>query len=256
MVEKINGIWRLTFLYKTKVQRNVIGYKKFAFPASPRYLFNSLKDLLGLKKSESKLTNEKAIIDFHDKIYDSNHRILAVGAGSGISLIYNCKKHRNHPFVVIEASEQQIALTKFNADLNSINEQQYRLIHGYAGNNNRAYGDISHRSFEKIDINKLDFDVLELDCEGCEIEILSGLENKPKYIIVEMHPTFLQTNFDSFLTLVSQKGYKLIDSKTIVGKTIPLKKLENHFDLDKINNKQNQGYDLEEIFPVLLLESI
>lgn len=252
MIEKIRGIYRITFNYKGLVQRNVVGYRKFIFPSRPRNFFMNILYLMGVSVSDEKLTNEKAIINFHDKIYDPNHKILAVGIGSGISLIYNCKLDRNNKFIGIEASINQIEITKSNAKLNYVSDEQYKIIEGFAGNSKGVYGDKSQISKRMVDINEYDVDVLELDCEGSEIELLENLKIHPKYIIVEMHPTKIVINIQEVLRNLKNKGYVLVEAKNVAGANIELGKLNEFFDsknvIKKIEGKQSSG----EILPVLL----
>lgn len=124
---------------------------------------------------------------------------MAVGLGSGISLIHNCAKPRSKKsFIGIDGSIKQIEIAKANAKLNNIDFSRFELIEGYAGNPTNVYGEYNQQSTEFIDINKLKFDVLELDCEGSEIEILHDLSIHPRHIIVEMHPMFRNIDISNF----------------------------------------------------------
>lgn len=254
MIEKINGIYRLTFNYVGLIQRNVSGYRKFVLPSKPVTFFRNMLNLMGLRFNYNKLTSEKAIIDFHDMIYKSSHKILAVGVGTGISLIYNSKLPRENKFIGIEASIDQIELTKKNVKLNQIPDSRYQIIEGFAGNPKGVYGEKSQISKKKVDINEYDFDVLELDCEGSEIGLLENLSKHPKYIIVEMHPTIININISEVLANLKTKGYKLIKAKTVVGKNIDIDNLEDFFDSEIVKRKIDEKQSWGNILPVLLFE--
>ena len=116
---------------------------------------------------------------------------MAVGVGSGISLIHNCKKDRGPgSYIGIDGSKDQIEIAKDNARLNEADFSKFILIEGFVGKPTNVYGSENQKSTNTVDINKFDFDVLELDCEGSEIEILEELTARPRHIIVEMHPVY------------------------------------------------------------------
>lgn len=56
-------------------------------------------------------------------------------------------------------------------------------------------------------------DVLELDCEGAELEILENLEIRPRIIIVETHG-FLDSSASDTVDALEQLGYEIVDKKT------------------------------------------
>lgn len=212
----INHVPRLMIKYKSYSTNDQLAWKYLPIPSRPSALFAFIKNsVLG---DYTIYRDELGILLAHDDIYSQNDIILAVGVGSGISLIHNCKKPRvNNAFIAIEGSREQIDLAIENSRLNNVDCSKFKLIEGYVGNQNHVYGHQNQKTSNMIDINQFEFDVLELDCEGSEIEILYDLKIKPRHIIVEMHPMFRAIKIDDFLEEMKKKGYKLLRIYTVNG---------------------------------------
>jgi hypothetical protein len=110
----------------------------------------------------------------------------------------------------------------------------FSLIEGFVGNPEHIYGNSTQQSTQMIDISKLKFDILELDCEGSEIEILRDLIARPRHIIVEMHPMFREIDIDDFLESMNNKGYKLSTVYTVNGEVISRENIHKYFEIEKI----------------------
>lgn len=52
-------------------------------------------------------------------------------------------------------------------------------------------------------------DVLELDCEGAEIEIIESINFTPRALIVELHPWSFNYEYENILSIMSSNGYYL-----------------------------------------------
>lgn len=212
------SIPRLIIRYRTLSTGNRLMYKDFIFPSRIKNILLTIRQLI---LNEPNTKDELGIIKIHDEIYQKEDIILAVGIGSGISLVHNCNKPRlAKSFIGIEASMNNIKHTIMNAQLNDINVSKYELINAFAGNPTNVINEATLRQVDYIDINKMSFDVLELDCEGSEIEILNTLSAKPRHIIVEMHPMFREVNIAEFLKMMSLKGYDLSSASTVYGQDI------------------------------------
>lgn len=55
-------------------------------------------------------------------------------------------------------------------------------------------------------------DVLELDCEGAEVDILEGLDNRPEWIVVETHG-HLRAPTRTVKSVVEELGYSVVDER-------------------------------------------
>lgn len=252
-IRKIRKLYRLNFEYLGFIQKDIYGVKNFYIPVNPRFFWKSIKRIFENKKSSNFSNNEKAIISFHEHIYNPDDSVLIVGAGEGISMIYNLKRNRRKRIVVIEGSLDQINIAKKNAKVNGIKKEKYQIKHGYMGNTNGIYGLKTGFSEVKFNINDFKYiDILELDCEGSEVEILESMNIKPKYIIVELHPNLIYINFKILNKIMSDKGYYVILAKTVSGENISIQKLNDY--IADFYAHDNKDITLE--LPVLLYKSV
>lgn len=229
----INSIPRIIFSYMSRSTNKQLVIKQFVFPSRLSTISTFVRDFLFNDQIEYK--NELGILLSHDDIYSKDDIILAVGVGSGISLIHNCAKPRSkRSFIGIDGSIEQIEIAKANAELNGIDFSKFELIEGYAGLPMNVYGEYNQQSKKNIDINKMRFDVLELDCEGSEIEILRNLTVHPRHIIVEMHPMFRDFNIDEFLEDMENKGYNLGRIYTVNGELVDSKNIDEYYSAEFI----------------------
>lgn len=231
--EVINSDPRIVFTYKSISTNGQHVWKQFFFPARMSTILNLINSFfLG---DSIVIRDELGILVSHDDVYEENDIILAVGVGSGISLIHNCSKHRKvKSFIGIDGSLKQIEIAIANAKQNGIDFSKFELIEGYVGNPTNIYGGHNQQSTKIIDINYMKFDVLELDCEGSEIEILRDLSVRPRHIIVEMHPMYRNIKIENFLVEMNYKGYNLEKIYTVNGDLVSHNTLNNYFRPDFI----------------------
>ena len=229
----VNGIPRIMFRYKSTSTNGQLAYRYLLLPTRPANLLNFLKS--SFFGDQNKYKDEMGILLSHDDIFKVGDIIMAVGVGSGISLIHNCKKDRvPEAFIGIDGSRDQIELAKANAKLNQVDSSMFILIEGFVGDPDRVYGGATQQSSQMIDINQFDFDILELDCEGCEIEILRDLTARPRHIIVEMHPIYINIDIYVFLDSMRNKGYDLGKAFTINGESVNSEDVHGYFASEKV----------------------
>jgi hypothetical protein len=207
-----NGLPRLVFL-GTVINNGVKIYREFVLPSK---LINSLEDLILIIRSkyEKHTINhnfEAGVFLSHLRVTNPDDRILAVGLGTGSTLIPMVKFMETTGggfYRSIEASESQIEIARKNIELNNIDCSRYEIINAYAGKDSYDIWGIG--SNINLDINEYEFDVLEMDCEGSELSIIQSLKRTPRNIIVELHPghfTSEYKDFDRFLQFMDGKGY-------------------------------------------------
>ena len=199
-------------------------------PVKPLTFLRQLCDLTFVSNGLVTIKDELGILNSHDKhALDSNESMLAVGMGRGISLIHIARfSKRCNKITVIEASQEVIHDCKRNLWLNNISDKQINIINGFSGNPTNTYNSKSMQS-SHVDINDLDYDVLELDCEGSEIEILEGLVKRPRLIIVEMHPMYREINIEMFIIKLESIGYYLSNAFKVDGSIVPISKVKSFF---------------------------
>jgi hypothetical protein len=229
----VNKIPRIMFRYKSMNTNEQLAYRYFPFPINPIGLFSNLKSIFISNQKLQK--DELGILLSHDDVYREEDIILAVGVGSGISLIHNCKKDRGpRSFIGIDGSKDQIEIAEDNARLNEVDFSRFKLIEGFVGNPTNIYGTDNQKTTKNIDINQMDFDILELDCEGSEIEILQDLTARPRHIIVEMHPMYRDIDIVDFLEMMNSKRYMLANIYTVNGDVVIPEEIKMFFEYEKI----------------------
>lgn len=211
---KIENRFPRLFLTGTVVNNGVKVYREFSFPSRPIKFIEDIILILRSKFERHSINSnfEAGVYLSHLRVTKPNDRILAIGLGSGTTLIPMVKLMNNLQggfYRCIEASESQINIAKKNIELNNIDISKFEIVNAFAGS--EVYGSYGESSKKNIDINNYDFDVLEMDCEGSELSILQSLTKRPRNIIVELHPRHFDEehkDFDNFLRLMEKKGYK------------------------------------------------
>lgn len=208
----IKGLPKLVFS-SVVINNGVKVHREFSFPSRP---ISFLEDLILILRSKFQRHNinstfEAGVYLSHLRVTRPEDRILAVGLGSGTTLIPMVRLMDSSVkgfYLCIEASKSQIDIAKKNINLNNIDHSRFEILNGFAGS--EVYGVYGKRSENNININEFEFDILELDCEGSELSILSNLKKRPRNIIVELHPIYFEEmykDFDNFLMLMEEIGY-------------------------------------------------
>ena len=124
----------------------------------------------------------------------SDH-IVIVGGGWGVTAVRSAKLVGNDgKITVFEGSKSQISKIESTIQLNDMPDI-IELNHAVVGPNVRVYGNTDTADF--VDPTALpECDILELDCEGSELDILQNLQIRPRVIIVESHGMYDSTAQD------------------------------------------------------------
>ncbi|OUJ19316.1 SAM-dependent methyltransferase [Methanonatronarchaeum thermophilum] len=154
-----------------------------------------------------KKENEELIKKFVKK----GDNVVIVGGGDGITTVTAAKKVGEQGLVTVyEGSKNQINILNKTIELNEI-KKQVKIEHKLVGNPKKLKG--SSGSAKKISPHQLpDCDILEMDCEGSEIEIIKKMKIRPSIIIVETHPKFGSPT-PTIKYYLSKIGYDCIDLK-------------------------------------------
>ena len=142
-------------------------------------------------------------------VQDGDH-VRIVGAGSGVTAVVAAQNGADS-VTVIEVAERSVQCARKTANLNDFGDI-ISVKHGYVGEvqNPRmgAWGpQISPEQCR-------DCDVLEMDCEGAEMDILTSFdpESLPRVIIVETHGVFGAGTSDVRREL-TRLGYKITNKE-------------------------------------------
>jgi len=150
---------------------------------------------------------------------DTGDEVVIIGGGLGVTTVLAGELAGTEGHVTTyEGSASQYERVRDTVQLNRVDDQ-IEVIHAVVGTYREEsvekYG--SSGSADPVDIDSLpECDILELDCEGAEIEILKNLCISPRYIIVETHG-FLGASLNDVEELLAELGYTLLDIQAEVA---------------------------------------
>lgn len=138
-------------------------------------------------------------------------RVVIVGGGEGVSVVVAAKMAGPTGSVVcFEGSAPYAKRVHQTAEMNRVADRVY-VVHAVVGEDISVYGGAEvHASASVEPINLPSCDVLELDCEGSEIGILTDMTIAPPTIIVETHG-HLNAPTSKVRALLERRGYEVVD---------------------------------------------
>jgi len=151
-------------------------------------------------RKKNKPSYESGLVDSLIQNVDSSDHVVIVGGGWGVTAVRSAQVVGSDGKVsVFEGSESQIAKVNSTIELNGVSDR-VDINHAVVGPNIGVYGNTGDAEIvSPSDLPKCD--VLELDCEGSELEILQNLELRPRVIIVESHGRYNSSTKDVIDTL-------------------------------------------------------
>ena len=132
--------------------------------------------------------------------------VVVVGAGPAVSTVIAAEHVGESGLVhVYEGACKWVNRLPETLELNAIPERRVDIHHAIVGPAIDVSGPLN--GAQTINPSELpSCDVLELDCEGAELEILSKIEQRPREIIVETHPKTGATT-DKIEHILRQRRY-------------------------------------------------
>lgn len=117
--------------------------------------------------------------------------VVIIGGGRGVTAVKAAQKvGETGSVVVFEGSLKQVRKTRETVRLNDVKEI-VEIHHCIVGPDKNVYGAEEDATPRQMSVGELpECDILELDCEGAEIEILEDLSQKPRGIFVESHGVY------------------------------------------------------------------
>ena len=138
--------------------------------------------------------------------------VVVVGGGRGITSVVAARMtHFEGSVTTYEANSNMLATFRRAIEVNRVADL-VTLEHA-------AVGPVSDRSvdiFGPSDGDRLDpedlppCDVLELDCEGSELDVLRGMECRPRVIVVETHEP-LGVPSEDVSEVLEEMEYRIVD---------------------------------------------
>jgi hypothetical protein len=135
--------------------------------------------------------------------------VVVVGGGFGVSSVVAARRVGDDGSVTTyEAGADQYDLVAETLEINDV-EDRVDVEHAIVGSAVSTYTPPEDASV--VDAGDLPTcDVLEMDCEGAELEILRNLEVRPRVVVVEAHANFDAPEADVRAEL-DRLGYDVVD---------------------------------------------
>lgn len=158
---------------------------------------------------------ESAIVEALSQHVNEGDTVCVVGGGWGVTSVIAARRAGSEGLVhTFEASKEYSKYSSETAEINGVGER-VDVENAIVSNVKSHRGDeLSERVIDPAELPECD--VLQLDCEGAEIDLLDNMTIRPRVIIVESHGVF-----DSSSTEVEKKlreeSYKIIDKKPAEG---------------------------------------
>lgn len=181
----------LRLLLKRATRKAYVSFIKPFMPRKDFRLFNGVKVEENMLFEETLDLTQQNIENFEEKNIEAiqeylkkDEDITIIGGGYGVTAKYahQITEDGNGIVKVIEASKSQIEKMQ---DVKKWNDLDIELIHGLVGKEVNIYGEKGQP--ERIDINEIDSEVIQMDIEGSECSVLEEMTDGPPKIIIESH---------------------------------------------------------------------
>jgi len=158
---------------------------------------------------KSTKNSEGGIIKIHELETRESDKVTIVGGGSGISCVRAAKiVGRTGQITVYEGGRKSANEVKQTVMLNNVDDI-CEVNQCIVGEPRDVYGG-EHDNAPIKPPEELDYcDVLELDCEGSEVDILPDMSIRPRVVIVEIHPMNFDEPEDYIIHILKDLGYKI-----------------------------------------------
>lgn len=133
---------------------------------------------------------------------------VVVGAGYGVTTVHAARESGHGEVIAYECSEKRVENCK---DCFSLNDADVNLRKAAVGVVKKKVGNVSEAEFVHP-INLPKCDVLELDCEGAEVEILKEMIIQPTTVVVETHAEF-ESPTEKVKKILSDQGYEVVEER-------------------------------------------
>lgn len=197
--------------------------RAFVRPVTPRIIseYNGVKVgshrfLDCLLPAEKPFDDEykKNLVEAVQEAVDSGDKVVIVGGGFGVTSVHAAFQSRHfydspsEKVVTYECSKERVQNCR---DCFSLNGVDVDLREAAVGVVKKKVGNVSEADFvHPSDLP--DCDVLELDCEGAEVEILQEMDIRPGTVVVETHAEF-DASTEKVKNVLSDLGYEIVEER-------------------------------------------
>ena len=179
---------------------------------APKYgLIDRYFEMISTDYSES----EGGEVKSHKEFTKPGDTVVIIGGGRGVTTVHAVWESNPDGHVkVFEASKYCSDIVKEVVDINNV-KNSCEINNALVGSNIKVYGSEKYnRSIHPSELPKCD--VLEMDCEGAELDIIRNIDIYPRVIIMEVHPNRYQESTQAVDELDSM-GYDIVSFKKNKG---------------------------------------
>lgn len=173
-----------------------------------------------VKVEQAKLCDEKfqslndenregGLVTAHKRFTKSGDSVHIVGGGYGVTAVRVAKMIGDTGEVnIFEGGLNRINDLKNIVEMNNVSSI-CNIHHTVVGLEKNVYGGDTTDADTLSSYELPECDVLELDCEGAEIDVLTGIEFCPRVIIVECHPWLYSEPPTKPIKIMKKMGYRI-----------------------------------------------
>ncbi|AGN01637.1 hypothetical protein L593_08460 [Salinarchaeum sp. Harcht-Bsk1] len=163
-------------------------------------------------------THEETVVAALRRHVRRGDRVVVVGGGWGTSTVVAARMtHFEGEVTTFEPASEMLEIVRRTVEVNRVADV-VTLEHAAIG----SVSDSSERIFGRADGDVRppsaipDCDVLDVDCEGAELDVLRGLECRPRLLTVEAHP-HLGGSHDEIEAEFDRLGYEIAHREPIAS---------------------------------------
>jgi hypothetical protein len=146
---------------------------------------------------------EDALIQGLNRHVRIGDRVTVIGGGFGVTCAVAARLSKSK-VLCYEGDLAGVRSSQKTAELNGV---EVETIHAIVGSNIFVYGN-EHAATVVAPSELPECDVLELDCEGAEVQILSEMKIKPRAVVVETHGCYGAPT-DKVQAILESRGYRV-----------------------------------------------
>lgn len=164
--------------------------------------------------------HEATVIDAFRRRVRRGDRIVVVGGGWGGTTVVGARmSHFEGSVVAYEPSDEMVETLRRTVAVNRVAdlvEVRHAAVGPVSDSSERIFGEAGGDSVSPESLP--DCDVLDLDCEGAELDVLRRMDCRPRLLTVEAHP-HLGCSPTAVETELAALGYEVVHSATIQGES-------------------------------------
>lgn len=148
------------------------------------------------------------LVSSHEELTSADDDVVIVGGGYGVTAVRAAQiAGEAGQIVIYEGGEEQAEAVRKTTNINNVSSR-CEIQHAIIGQEEKLYGEAG--GAKRLSPTEIpDCDVLEMDCEGSELQILKNMEIRPESLIIELHPNYYPDNVYGPIETIQEMGYEL-----------------------------------------------